>query len=88
MPCLDAPPSPPKKDSGTETTSAQGQETTKKFSARSAHSAHAPPKKIGGIRNSSRALMTTQGVYTLAKRVIKPSTFAFLEADSSIRFRI
>ena len=34
MPSRDAPPSPPKNDSGTDTTSAHGQDTTRKFSAR------------------------------------------------------
>ena len=66
---------PPKKLSGTEITSAQGQEMTRKIKARwSQLDQVVPRRKAGwdaagvsararvGIRNSARAAITTQGV--------------------------
>ena len=73
MPHLEAPPMPPKKLSGTEMTSAQGQEMTRKISARWNQSSQVvPTRKPGstgenqrikdGIRKRARAAMTTLGV--------------------------
>ena len=64
---------PPKKLSGTEITSAQGQEMTRKISARWSHSVQVVParnagsegnaaSRMVGIRNSASAAYTTQGV--------------------------
>ena len=64
---------PPKKLRGTEITSAQGQEMTRKVRARWSHSVQVvPARKAGGtastasrtvgIRNKARAAYTTQGV--------------------------
>ena len=61
MPQADAPPIPPKKASGTETTSAHGQEMTRKISALRIHTAHWPSNS-GGRRPSSTAPTTTMGV--------------------------
>ena len=78
---------PPKKLKGTETTSAQGQDTTRKMSARWIHSPQLPTKS-GGSRASSSAPITTQGVYQRAKRVIKLSTRAFFSAEFSTSSRM
>ena len=77
IPLRDAPPIPPKNDSGTETTRAQGQETIRNIRARFIHSLHSPLKSRGGTSASRTAAATTQGVYHLAKRVIKFSALAF-----------
>ena len=68
MPQRDAPPMPPKKLSGTEimavgvaSPSAQGQEMTRKMSARRTHSDHSPVNR-GGTTASTAAAMTTAGV--------------------------
>ena len=74
MPWRDAPPIPPKNVSGTESTSAHGQLTTKKVSARSTHVGSAATKsgeKIGGTSATATARYTTTGVYTRAKRLMK-----------------
>ena len=78
---------PPKKLRGTETTSAQGQDTTRKISARLIHMDQLPVKS-GGTRASSTAPMTTTGVYQRAKRVMKLSTLAFFSAEFSTSSRI
>ena len=62
MPSREAPPIPPKKVSGTEMTSAHGQEMTRKISARSIQTFHAPSPASGGSSASSSAPKTTQGV--------------------------
>ena len=79
---------PPKKESGTEMTSAQGQEMTRKMSARWIHIEKEPPVTSGGTTASRAAPMTTQGVYQRAKRVMKFSAFAFLLLAFSTRSRI
>ena len=53
---------PEKKASGTEITSAHGQEMTRKVSARVSHSEKGCPKKIGGIAASRTAAPMTDGV--------------------------
>ena len=64
---------PPKKLSGTEITSAQGQEMTRNVSARCSHSVQTVPARNAGgagrtasrtvgIRNRASAAYTTQGV--------------------------
>ena len=63
---------PPKKDSGTDTTNAQGQETTRNTRALFIHELHAPVI-MDGIIASATAQPTTAGVYILAKRVMKSS---------------
>ena len=92
IPSLDAPPIPPKNESGTDTTSAQGQDTTRNTSALLIHLTHSAPfpisMNIGGITARSRAPITTQGVYHLANLVIKPSTFAFFSDEFSTSSRI
>ena len=88
MPSREAPPIPPKKLSGTETTSAQGQDTTRKISARLIHPLHAPPPRSGGSTASSSALTTTRGVYQRAKRVMKFSTRAFFSEEFSTSSRM
>ena len=63
IPFLDAPPIPPKKLSGIETTSAHGHETTKKTSARLNHSlSKASSINKGGKKAKSAAEITTNGV--------------------------
>ena len=79
---------PPKKLRGTETTNAQGQDTTRKISARRIHSLHSPWNSSGGTSASSTAPMTTQGVYQRAKRVMKLSTLAFFSAEFSTSSKI
>ena len=61
MPLRDAPPMPPKNDSGTDTTSAHGHDTTRNVSARLTQS-HQLPTNSGGIIASISAAITTQGV--------------------------
>ena len=75
---MDAAPIPPKNPSGTEITNEQGQEITRKIQALCIHETKSPPKNNGGIIARIAAQIVTNGVYTLAKRVIKFSTFAFL----------
>ena len=53
---------PPKNDSGTEMTSAQGQLTTRKVSPRKIQSDQAPAPKSGGTTARINATMTTIGV--------------------------
>ena len=77
---------PPKKLKGTEMTSAQGQETTRKISAR-VHWLQSPLTSEGTTA-SSTAAMTTQGVYTRANLVMKFSARAFLLPAFSTRSRI
>ena len=77
MPQRDAPPIPPKKVSGTLTTSAQGQETTRNTKARCTQTLHGWLNSSGGMTASRAAPATTQGVYQWANRVMKPSTLAF-----------
>jgi hypothetical protein len=62
MPLRLAAPMPPKNVSGTEMTSAQGQDTTRKLSARSPHMRQPPPVNSGGSTNSSSAIAHTTGV--------------------------
>ncbi len=52
---------PPKKLKGTDITRAQGQDTTRKVSARFIHSPQ-PPTNRGGSTASSTAPITTAGV--------------------------
>ena len=52
---------PPKKVSGTEITSAQGQDTTRNVSARCTHTPHCPVMREGTTA-SARAANTTAGV--------------------------
>ena len=61
MPFADAPPMPQKNVSGTEMTSAHGQETTRNVSARCTHIIHSPVTK-DGTTASSTAAQTTIGV--------------------------
>ena len=87
---------PPKNDSGTETTSAHGHETTRKVSARSIHLLQrlhvlGVPMNMetsGGIIASTTAPMTTQGVYQREKRVMKFSALAFFSEEFSTSSRI
>ncbi|MPM56253.1 hypothetical protein SDC9_103055 [bioreactor metagenome] len=63
MPCLEAPPIPPKKLRGTEITKAQGQEMTRKVNALKIHSVKGASLKVnGGIKASIAARITTAGV--------------------------
>ena len=50
-----AAPSPPKNDRGTDTTSAQGQETTRNVNPRRTHSDRVPNPRIGGRRAIANA---------------------------------
>jgi hypothetical protein len=59
---LDAAPIPPKKPSGTEITSAQGQETTKKVHALSNQIRKLSWNKIGGTTANMSAEIVTNGV--------------------------
>ena len=61
IPHLDAPPIPPKKVSGIEMTSAQGQLMTRKVSARMSQSSQLPSNS-GGTTASTSAPMQTAGV--------------------------
>lgn len=62
IPLRDAPPIPPKKDKGTEMTSAQGQEITKNSNARNTHFPKSKePETSGGTTASTTAPMTTAG---------------------------
>ena len=61
IPLLDAPPIPPKKLSGTETTNAHGHETIKKFNAL-IHHFNQSPVKIEGKMAIPTAKNTTIGV--------------------------
>ena len=82
MPCFDAQPIPPKKLSGTEITSAHGQEITRNISALRIHSSQLPSTR-DGITASRTARATTTGVYTLAKRVTSASRRDLLFAECS-----
>ena len=62
MPCLEAPPMPPKKLRGMEITKAQGQDTTRKFSALGTHTPQPPSSSKEGITARARAAKTTAGV--------------------------
>ncbi len=63
MPCLLAEPIPPKKPSGTDTTSAHGQETTRKISALYTQSWKLDPGITrGGMTAKSSASAITRGV--------------------------
>ncbi len=65
MPFRDAPPIPPKNDSGTLQTNAHAQKTIKTVSARYSHvanSAEKLPEIIGGTKASANAANTTTGV--------------------------
>ena len=62
MPFLDAPPIPAKNVSGTDTTSAQGQEITRKIRERFNQTSHSPPAISGGTKASNAATATTAGV--------------------------
>ena len=77
---------PPKKDSGTERTKAQGQLTTKKTSARSIQSPHCALGITIGARDKRQAAPTTIGVYHTAKRRIRFSGFDLFAVASSIKF--
>ena len=87
MPLADAPPMPPKKLSGTEITSAQGQDTTRKISARETHSPQSPVISDGNTASSS-ADRHTAGVYQRANFVMKFSDFALLEEAFSTSSRM
>jgi hypothetical protein len=62
IPILEEAPIPPKKPSGTEMTSAHGQEITKKIHALWIQSAQPPPKINGGKIAKITAPMVTTGV--------------------------
>ena len=62
MPRRLAPPMPPKKDNGTEMTSAQGQLTTRKVRPRRIQSAQAPMPMSGGTTAMASAAKVTMGV--------------------------
>ena len=62
MPSREAPPMPPKKERGTEMTRAQGQETTRKLSARVMESVQEMAVNRGGRNASATAASTTAGV--------------------------
>ena len=53
---------PPKKLRGTEMTRAQGQDTTRKISARCTHMEKGPKPSTGGRMARARAAKTTAGV--------------------------
>ncbi len=57
-PARDAPPMPPKNDSGTEMTSAQGHDTTRKVKPRRIQSLHGPMPRRGGRTASASAAST------------------------------
>ena len=83
---------PPKKLSGTDITSAHGQDTIRNVRALYSQVAKLPPKNTGGMTASSTAAPTTIGVYTLAKRVMKDSLFdlwsAACSTSSSMRLAV
>ena len=79
---------PPKKVSGMEMTSAQGQLMTRKVRARSTQTVQPPPSTSGGSRASSNAARQTAGVYQRANFVMKFSTLAFFRLEFSTRSRI
>ena len=62
MPRREAPPMPPKNDSGTLMTSAHGHDTTRKMSPRCTHSDQLWPSSSGGTTAKSTAMPTTAGV--------------------------
>ena len=62
IPFFEAQPIPLKYVSGTDITRAQGQETTRKLSARIIQSLKSPPMIRGGINASTAADITTIGV--------------------------
>ncbi len=79
---------PPKKVSGMEMTSAQGQLMTRKVRARSSHTVQPPPSTSGGSTASARAAPQTPGVYHRANLVMKFSTLAFFRLEFSTKSRI
>ena len=87
-PIFDAAPMPPKKPSGTEITSAQGQDTIRKIQARFTHPPKGCPRRSGGISARSAAHTVTAGVYHRAKRVMKFSRRAFFSLAVSTSSRI
>ena len=84
MPALDAPPIPPKNESGTEITSAHGHDMTRKVSARYIHSEKpAPGINSGGSVAISAASSTITGVYQRANLVINRSGRDFFSLEFS-----
>ncbi len=79
---------PPKNDNGTEMTSAQGHETTRKVRPRRIQSLQGCPNSSGGRMASAAASPTTMGVYTRAKRVMKFSVRAFFSEAFSTSSRM
>ena len=73
---------PLKNPSGTDMTSAQGQETTRKMSARYTHVCASPVMR-DGMSASKTAATHTIGVYAFENRVIKRSDFAFFSCAFS-----
>ena len=88
MPRFEAPPIPPKNESGTLMTSAHGQLMTRKISARRTQSAQPPPSTIGGNTANASAAITTAGVYQRANFVMKFSALAFFSPAFSTRSSI
>ena len=87
MPFLEAPPIPPKNDSGTEITSAQGHDITRKVSALISHvgklAINEPGITRGGSTARSTAAITTAGVYILANLVMNCSLFDLFSLEFS-----
>ena len=88
IPFLDAPPIPPKKLSGTETTRAQGQDTTKKDNALYPQVARSLCNIAVGITNINNAKIITIGVYTFANFVMNFSVVAFFSPAFSTKSKI
>ena len=87
-PTLDAAPMPPKNPSGTEITSAHGQDTIRKLQALSIPSDHDKPNTRGMATAKSAAPIVTIGVYTRANLVTKFSRTAFLALAFSTSSKI
>ena len=89
IPCLEAPPIPPKKLKGIEITRAHGHDTTKNDKALYIHIENVVFFMIrGGIIANSNAIITTVGVYMAANFVIKFSDLDFLLLAFSTNSRI
>ncbi len=92
IPLREAPPRPPKNVKGTLITRAQGQDTTRKMSARCNQIGNASKypalENIGGTNASTSAAKTTIGVYTLANFVMNDSLRDLLSSAFSTRLII
>ena len=79
-------PMPPKKDRGTERTSAHGQDTTKNTRALSIQSEKLALGTTTGTKAKRQAETTTIGVYQTANRLMRFSGRDLLAEASSIKF--